>query len=84
MISLSNYFICVFFISNFMKSSAVYEASLCTFVLRSATMIRPSMRFDISLQNFKKTSSRYYLSADRKKKRSEEHLVIILAVERKL
>ena len=28
-----------FFISNFMKSSAVYEANLCTFVLRSETMI---------------------------------------------
>ena len=43
MVSLRNYCVC-FFISNFMKSSAVYEASLCTFVLR----------FDISLQNFKK------------------------------
>ena len=43
----------VFCISNFMKSSAVYEASLCTFVLRSETMISPSMRFDISLQSFK-------------------------------
>ena len=36
------------------KSSAVYEASLCKFVLRSETMIWPSMRFDMSLQNFKK------------------------------
>ena len=53
MVSLSNYCVC-FFISNFMKSSAVYEASLGTFVLRSETMIWPSMRFDISLQNFKK------------------------------
>ena len=44
----------VFCISNFMNSSTVYEASLCTFVLRSETMIWPSMRFDISLQNFKK------------------------------
>ena len=34
MVSLSYYCVC-FFISNFMKSSAVYEASLCTFVLRS-------------------------------------------------
>ena len=40
--------------SNFMKSSVVYEASLCTFVLRFKTMIWPSMRFDLSLQNFKK------------------------------
>ena len=37
-----------------MKSNAVYKASLCTFVLRSETTIRPSMTFDISLQNFKK------------------------------
>ena len=42
------------FISIFMKSSAVYEASLCTFVLSFETLILPSMRFDISLQNFKK------------------------------
>ena len=42
---------CLFFISYFMKSSAVYEASLCTFVLRSETMIWSSMRFDISLQS---------------------------------
>ena len=37
-----------------MKSSAVYEASLRKFVLRFETMIWPSMRFDISLQNLKK------------------------------
>ena len=37
-----------------MKSRAVYEASLCMFVLIFETMIWPSMRFDISLQNFKK------------------------------
>ena len=36
-----------------MKSSAVYEASLCTFVLLE-TLICLSMRFDISLQDFKK------------------------------
>ena len=35
-----------------MKSRAVYEASLCMFVLIFETMIWPSMRFDISLQNF--------------------------------
>ena len=39
-----------------MKSSAVYEASLCTFVLGFERLIWPtcSMRFDISLWNFKK------------------------------
>ena len=52
-VSLSNYCICLFFISNFMKSSAVYEASLCTFVLRFETTIWLSVRFSISLQNFK-------------------------------
>ena len=44
----------IVFISIFMKSSAVYEASLCTFVLRFETMIWPSMMFDKSLQNLKK------------------------------
>ena len=38
----------------------------------------------MSLQNFKKALSRYFISANRKKKRFEEYLVIILAVERKL
>ena len=78
--------VCVcFFMSNFMKSSAVYEASLCTFVLRSETMIWSCMRFDISLQNFKKPKafSRYFLSANRKQNRSEEYLVVTLTVERK-
>ena len=89
MASLSNYCICVclfvFFISNFMKSRAVYEASLCSFVLRFETMICPSTRFDISLQNFKKPAfSRYFLNVNTKEKRSEEYEVIILAVERKL
>ena len=37
-----------------MKSSAVYEVSLCSFVLRFETMIGPSMSFGISLQDFKK------------------------------
>ena len=36
-----------------MKSSAVYEASYAQFVLPE-TLIWPSMRFDISLHNFKK------------------------------
>ena len=64
-ISLSFYCICCYFlISNFMKSSTVYAASLCTFV-RFKTMIWPSIRFDISLQNFKKQI--YFLTANRKK-----------------
>ena len=55
MVSLSNYCfdMSVSFISNFMKSSTVYAASLCKFV-RFEIMILPSIRFDISLQNFKK------------------------------
>ena len=59
----------VFVISNFMKSSTVYAASFYTFV-RFESMIWPSIRFDISLQI--------------KRKRSEEYVVINLAVERKL
>ena len=53
MVSLSSYCICVCFfnISNFMKPSAVYEASLCTFVLRSETMI---CLVYISVKSFKK------------------------------
>ena len=43
----------IVFIPNFMKSSAVYEASYAQFVLLE-TLIWPSMRFDISLHNFKK------------------------------
>ena len=59
MVSLSNYCIwCLFFlyVSNFMRSSTVSVASLCTFV-RFETMIWSRIRFDISLhclQNFKK------------------------------
>ena len=45
---------CFLFISNFMKSSTVYAPSLFTFV-RFETMIWPSIRFDISLQNFKES-----------------------------
>ena len=66
-----------------MKSNVVYEASLCTFVLRVETLIFHSMRFDISLQNFKKPlvdiSPRI-----QKKKLYEEYLVIILAAEKTL
>ena len=42
----------VVFICNFMKSSAVYEAS--SYILRFDTLIWPSIRFDISVKNFKK------------------------------
>ena len=50
--------------------------SLCTFV-RFETMIWPSIRFDISLQNFKKPLDS--LSPQVERKRSKEYLVIILA-----
>ena len=52
--------------------------SLCTFV-RFETMIRPSIRFDISLQNFKKLLVSFSLQIERK--RSKEYLLIILAVK---
>ena len=45
----------VFVLSNFMKSRTVYAANLCTFV-GFESMVWPSIRFDISLQNFKKSS----------------------------
>ena len=67
-----------------MKSSAVYEASLCSFVLTSETMIWSSMRFDMSLKSFKKPLADIFSTQIETKKRSEEYLVIILAVERKL
>ena len=69
------------FSSNFMKSSVVYAASLCTFI-RIETTIWPSIRFDISLQNFEKPLDIF--SPQIETKRSEEYLVIILAVKRKL
>ena len=52
--------------------------SLCTFV-RFETMIWPSIRFDISLQNFKKPFDIFSPQIERK--RSKEYLVIILAVK---
>ena len=66
-----------------MKSSVVYAAyaSICTFV-RSETMIYPSIRFDISLQKFKKPLDIFSRQIGRK--RSEEYLVIIFAVKRRL
>ena len=50
--------------------------SLCTFV-RFETMIWLSIRFDISLQNFKKPLDSFSPQIERK--RSKEYLVIILA-----
>ena len=50
--------------------------SLCTFV-RFETMIWPSIRFDISLQSFKKPVDSF--SPQMERKRSKEYLVIILA-----
>ena len=50
--------------------------SLCTFV-RFETMIWSSIRFDISLQNFKKPLDSFSPQIERK--RSKEYLVIILA-----
>ena len=52
--------------------------SSCTFV-RFETMISPSIRFDISLQNFKKSLDIF--SPQIEGKRSKEYLVIILAVK---
>ena len=53
-----------------------------TFV-RFETMNRSNIRFDISLQNLK-IAFRYIFSPQIERKRSEEYLVINLAVERKL
>ena len=50
--------------------------SLCTFV-RFETMIWPSIRFDTSLQNYKKPLDSF--SRQIEGKRSKEYLVIILA-----
>ena len=52
--------------------------SLCTFV-RFETMIWPSIRFDMSLQNFKRPLDSFSPQIERK--RSKEYLVIILAVK---
>ena len=63
-----------------MKSSTVYEASLGTFVLRSETMIWPSMRFDISLQNFKKPLVNIFSPQIERKKVPKNIQLEILAV----
>ena len=55
--------------------------SLCTFV-RFETMIWTSIRFDISLQNFKKPLDSFSPQIERK--RSKEYLVIILAGKKAL
>ena len=52
--------------------------TLCTFV-RFETMIWPSSRFDINLQNFKQPLDIF--SPQKERKRSNEYLVIILAVK---
>ena len=67
----------VFVISNFMKSSTVYAASLCTFV-RFESMIWPRIRFDISLENVKRPSD---IFSHRKLKETVRK--INLAAERK-
>ena len=53
--------------------------SLCTFVRFETYLIRPRIRFDISLQNFKKPLDIFSPQIERK--RSKEYLVIILAVK---
>ena len=75
------YLVFVFSLSNFMKWSVVYAASLCSFV-RFETMIWPSIRFDISLLNFNKPLDIFSPQIGRK--HSEEYLVITLAVKIKL
>ena len=52
--------------------------SLRTFV-RFETMIWPSIRFDITLQNFNKPVAIF--SPQMERKRSKEYLVVILAVK---
>ena len=52
--------------------------SLCT-IVRFETTIWPSIRFEISLQNFKNPLDSFSLQIERK--RSKEYLIIILAVE---
>ena len=52
--------------------------SLCTFV-RFETMILPSIRFDIRLQNLK--NPLYIFPPQIERKHSKEYLVIILAVK---
>ena len=73
----------VFVISNFMKSSTVYAANLCTFV-RFESMIWPRIRFGISLHAELLKAVRSIFSLQTERKRSEEYLAINLAVERKL
>ena len=84
LVSLSNYCICCLLLFRFFLvswSRVVYATKLCTSV-RFETMIWPSVRFDISLHNFKKSSDIFWPHIERK--RSEEYLVITLAVKRKL
>ena len=48
-------------------------------ILRFETMISPTIRFDINLQNFRKPLDSFSPQVERK--RSKEYLVIILAVK---
>ena len=77
--SLSNYCIwCFSFISNLMKSSVVYAAIYFMHVCKIWDN-NLSSRFDISLQNFKQPLDIF--SPQNERKRSNEYLVIILAVK---
>ena len=73
-VSLSNYIFDVCFFSGFMKSSIVYAVTLRTFV-RFETMIWP-------ITELKKSLDIFWLWLERK--HSEEYLVILLVVKRKL
>ena len=70
---------CLFVFFSGIKSSVVYAVSLRMFV-RFETMIWPRIRFHISLQNFKKPLDIFWPKIERE--RSEEYLIIILAVKR--
>ena len=81
LLSLSNCCSCGFF-PIFMKLSVVYAASLCTFV-RFETMTWPEYQVLYKNSNFKSLLN--ILSTQMlERKRSEEYLVIILVVKRKL
>ena len=83
MVSLSNYCIwCLFLLYLISWSRAQFMRQVFARLLRFESMIWSSIRFDISLQNFERPSD--FFSRQIEKKRSEEYLVINLAVERKL
>ena len=74
----------VFSLSNFLKSSLVYAASLYTFLrFDDLTWYQVFTAYSfLSLQNFKKPLNIF--SPQTERKLSEEYLVTILAVIRKL